>query len=62
MGVPPLQMSKAGSVFLRSEMSSIQARKASVWQQMFSAGAFTSGEVNLTPPEMTAFTSKSLGQ
>src|SRR4029077_10999626 len=27
-----------------------------------SAGAFTSGEVNLTPPEMTAFTSKSLGQ
>ena len=35
MGVPPLQMSKAGSAFLRSEISSIQARKANVWQQMF---------------------------
>jgi hypothetical protein len=35
MGVPPLQMSKVGSVFLRSEISSIQARKASVRQQMF---------------------------
>jgi hypothetical protein len=35
MGVHPLQMSKVGTAFLRSEISSIQARKAGVWQQMF---------------------------
>ena len=35
MEIPPLQMSKVGRAFLRSEISSIQARKASVWQQMF---------------------------
>jgi DNA polymerase III psi subunit len=35
MGIPSLQMSKAGRAFLRSEISSNPARKASVWQQMF---------------------------
>ena len=35
MGVPPLQMSKVGSAFSRSEISSIQAREARGWQQMF---------------------------
>ena len=62
MGVPSLQMSKADSVFLRSEISSMQACKANVWQQMFQQERLRPAKVNLTPPEMTAFASKSLGQ
>ena len=51
-------MSKVDSAFLRSEISSIEARKAGVWQQTFQQGAFTSGEVDFSPPEMTALASK----
>jgi hypothetical protein len=48
-------MSKVGSDFFRSNFIGTQSERVAAG---ISAGAFTSGEVDFSPPEMTALASE----